>query len=517
MATEAEILAARRERARKLAEHAELFPARIPRPLDRIPELRAAHEAKDAATLEREAPAACAAGRVMSLRSFGKAVFAVLQAEGARLQVWVKRDGVGEPSFEAFRLYETGDFMWAAGPLLRTRTGELTLDARELGFLGKSYRPLPEKWHGLRDVEARYRERHLDLLVNPEARRAALCGSRTVSAMRAFLDARGFMEVETPVLQSQYGGAHARPFVTHHNTYDRSLYLRISLELYLKRLVVAGFDRVYEVGRNFRNEGISRKHSPEFTMLEVYQAYADYQDMMELCEGLVAFAAERSIGTTKVERDGRTLELAPPWPRRPLRELVRERTGIDLREASTLPALREALARRPLADVDPRAATSWAGLVDDVFSAAVEPTLIDPVFVVDYPVELSPLAKRKSSDPRLVERFEPFVGGFEIGNAFSELNDPDEQRARFLEQLSAREAGDEEAHPLDEDFLRALEQGMPPCGGLGIGIGRLVMILSGAQTLREVTLFPHLRPLEDGGERAAPGSTPEGRPEENEG
>jgi lysyl-tRNA synthetase class 2 len=499
MATEAEILAARRDRARRLAEREALFPARVPRRLDRIPELRSAHDAKDAAALEREAPSARVAGRIMSLRSFGKATFAMLQSEGARLQVWVKLDAVGAARFEVFRLYETGDFMWAEGPLVRTKSGELTVDARELGFLAKAYRPLPEKWHGLRDVEARYRERHVDLLVNEEVRRIALCASRTVSAVRAFLDERGFLEVETPILQAQYGGAHARPFATHHNTYQRSLYLRISLELYLKRLVVAGFDRVYEIGRNFRNEGISRKHSPEFSMLEVYQAYADYHDMMDLTERLVACAAERVLGTTKVERDGRTLELAPPWPRRPLAELVRERTGIDLVEASSLAALRAELRRRPVEGVDPGSAPSWARLVDDLFSAAVEPTLIDPIFVVDYPVELSPLAKRKDSEPRLVERFEPFVGGFEIGNAFSELNDPDDQRARFLEQVDAGEAGDEEAHPLDEDFLRALEQGMPPTGGLGIGMGRLVMILSGAQTLREVTLFPQLRPREGEG------------------
>jgi lysyl-tRNA synthetase class 2 len=495
MATEAEILAARRRRAERLRDEqgVELFPARVPRPLDLIPQLLARFGAASAEELSRERPAACTAGRIVGLRSFGKAAFAQLAGDGERLQVWVKRDLVGADAHERFKLFETGDFMWARGALLRTKTGELTLEAAELGFLAKSYRPLPEKFHGLVDVELRYRQRYLDLLVNPEVRSVALARSRAVSALRAFLDARGFVEVETPVLQPIYGGANATPFVTHHRTYDQQLYLRISFELYLKRLVIGGFDRVYEIGRDFRNEGISRKHNPEFSMLEVYQAYADYTDMMELTENLVASAAERVLGRTRVERAGREIELAPPWPRRSMAELIRERARVDIEKCADLESLRAALKAARVPDVD-AAAPSWALLVDSLFSAAVEPGLVEPTFVLDYPAALSPLAKRDARRPDLVERFEAFIGGMEIANAFSELNDPDDQRERFLAQAEAARRGDAEAHPIDEDFLLALEHGMPPCGGMGMGIGRLAMILTGASHLREVKLFPHLRP-----------------------
>jgi lysyl-tRNA synthetase class 2 len=452
--------------------------------------------AASAEDLEREPSAGCVAGRIVGLRSFGKAAFATLQGDGARLQVWIKRDSVGAEAHERFKLFEPGDFMWARGRFVRTRTGELTLDASELGFLAKSYRPLPEKFHGLVDVELRYRQRYLDLLVNPEVRAIALARSRAVAAVRAFLDERNFVEVETPVLQPIYGGANATPFVTHHRTYDQQLYLRISFELYLKRLVIGGLDRVYEIGRDFRNEGISKKHNPEFSMLEVYQAYADYTDMMELTENLVASAAQRVLGTTRVERDGRTIELAPPWPRRSMAELLRERTGVDIDKHVELEPLRAAVkaARVPDVDVD---APSWALLVDALFSAAVEPGLVEPTFVLDYPAALSPLAKRDANRPGLVERFEAFIGGMEIANAFSELNDPDDQRERFLAQAEAARRGDAEAHPIDDDFLLALEHGMPPCGGMGMGIGRLAMILTGASHLREVKLFPHLRPVGD--------------------
>jgi lysyl-tRNA synthetase class 2 len=315
-----------------------------------------------------------------------------------------------------------------------------------------------------------------------------------ISAMREFLDARGFLEVETPILQPLYGGANARPFTTIHNTYDQMLYLRISFELYLKRLVIGGLDRVYEIGRDFRNEGISKKHNPEFTMLEVYQAYADFEDMMELVEQLVAHAAERTLGTTVIEREGRKYDVAPPWPRRKMAELIRDACGIDILRVTELEALKGAVKQARVPNVDPAEATSWAGLVDAVFSETVEPKLQQPTFVVEYPAPLSPLAKRDAQAPQFVERFEAFIGGMEIANAFSELNDPDEQRARFEEQAEASRRGDVEAEPLDEDFLRALEHGMPPTGGLGVGVGRLAMILSGASHLREVKLFPHLRP-----------------------
>jgi lysyl-tRNA synthetase class 2 len=498
MATEAEILEARRRHAEALGElGVELFPARVPRPLDRVPDVRARYDTATEEELEKERPVVALAGRILGIRSFGKMAFAVLQNEGEQLQVWVKRDGVGEDAYAQFKHYEGGDFMWARGPVVRTRKGELTVEAAEIGFLAKSYRPLPEKWHGLVDVDQRYRQRYIDLLVNPEARRHAMVRSQTTSAMRHFLEERGFVEVETPVLQPLYGGALARPFTTHHHTYDTDLYLRISLELYLKRLIIAGIDRVYEIGRNFRNEGVDRTHNPEFAMLEVYQAYADYHDMMELTELLVSGVAQRVLGTTVVERDGRSIDLAPPWPRRPMVELIRDAVGIDIEEARTLEALREQVKRAKLPDVDAGKAATWGLLVDDLFSAAVEPSLIDPTFVVSYPTEISPLAKRHVEDPHTVERFEAFVAGFEICNAFSELNDPDDQRERFQAQKAAAQSGDDEAHPVDEDFLRALEHGMPPTGGMGMGVGRLSMLLSGASHIRETKLFPYMRPRDD--------------------
>ena len=493
MATEQEILAARRARAEKLRDAGvELFPARVPRDRSAIPEVLARFGTADADALAQAAAVFCIAGRIVALRSFGKMAFATLQGDGERLQVWLKQDLLGG-AFESVRLYEVGDFIWARGPLVRTRKGELTIEAREQGFLAKSYRPLPEKFHGLQDVEARYRQRYLDVLTNPESRQIFVTRSRMISAMRGFLDERGFLEVETPILQPLYGGANARPFTTIHNTYDQMLYLRISFELYLKRLVIGGLDRVYEIGRDFRNEGVSKKHNPEFAMLEVYQAYADFEDMMALTEQLVAHAAERTLGTTVIERDGRQLELAPPWPRRKMAELIHAACGIDIGRATELGALQAAVKQANLPDVDATGATSWAGLVDTIFSEIVEPALFTPTFVVEYPAALSPLAKREPGRPQMVERFEAFMGGMEICNAFSELNDPDEQRQRFLDQAEAARRGDTEAQPLDEDFLRALEHGMPPTGGLGLGVGRLAMMLTGASHLREVKLFPHMR------------------------
>jgi lysyl-tRNA synthetase class 2 len=432
----------------------------------------------------------------MATRSFGELLFLDLVEQGERIQVSGRKQELPAELFAFLRDLDVGDFARVEGVLWRTKSDELTVDARACELLAKSLRPLPEKWHGLKEVEARYRQRHLDLLVNPEARRVALLRSRALAALRAFLDARGFLEVETPSLQPLYGGAAARPFTTHHAAYDQTLFLRISDELYLKRLVVGGLDRVYEIGHNFRNEGVSRKHNPEFTMLECYQAYADYRDMMELSEALIAEVARRVRGGTSLEYQGRRLELAPPWPRTTLREALVAAIGVDVLEAPDLAALQHAVRGKGL---DPGDAPTWGKLVDDLFSAHVEPELVQPIFVTDYPHELSPLAKRSAGDPRLVERFEPFVAGMEIGNAFSELNDPDDQRERLLGQQRARQAGDEEAHPLDEDYLRALEHGLPPTGGLGIGVDRLVMLLADVPHIREVILFPHLRP-ERGGE-----------------
>jgi len=488
--------AARRERLAALrAAGVDPYPARVG-PREPVAALRRRHDEHDAAWLEAHPERVAVAGRIVALRSFGKLLFLSLVEDGARVQASARAKEMDPAAFEFVRGLDVGDFVRVEGPLWRTRTGELTVDAREVDLLAKSLRPLPEKWHGLADVELRFRRRYLDLLVNEDARRIALVRSRATTALRAALDARGFLEVETPALQPLYGGAAARPFETHHALYDQKLYLRISDELYLKRLIVGGLDRVYEIAHNFRNEGVSRKHNPEFTMMECYQAYADYRDMMELVQGLVRETAERAHGSARIEVRGEKLDLAAPWPRVSLRDAIAEATGIDVLAAADLGALREAVRGRGL---DPGDAPTWATLVDALFSAHVEPRLVQPTLVVDYPRELSPLAKRSAADPRLVERFEGFVAGMEIANAFSELNDPDDQRERLVEQAGAKARGDEEAHPLDEDYLQALEYGMPPTGGLGVGVDRLVMLLADAPHIREVVLFPHLRP-EGGGE-----------------
>jgi lysyl-tRNA synthetase class 2 len=484
----------RRERLDGLrAANVDPYPARVG-PREPIASVRRRFGPRDAASLESAPEVVGVAGRVVAMRSFGKLVFATLLEDGTRLQVSARRSEVPPEVFDAVKALDVGDFVRVEGPVWRTKTDELTVDVRSTQLLAKGLRPLPEKWHGLTDVEARFRQRYLDLLVNAEARRVAVLRSRIVSAMRRFLDERGFLEIETPVLQPIYGGAAARPFSTLHNTYDQTLYLRISDELYLKRLVVGGLDRVYEIGRVFRNEGVSRKHNPEFTMMECYQAYADYRDMMDLCQSMIQEIALSTLGSSSIEYQGHAIDLAGDWPRVPLRDAILKATGIDFLAHSDLGSLREATRA---AGLDPGDAPTWGRLVDDLFSAHVEPGLIQPTFITDYPLELSPLAKRSAEDPRLVERFEPFLGGMEIGNAFSELNDPDDQRARLEATRRDREAGDEEAHPLDEDYLQALEVGLPPTGGLGVGVDRLVMVLADAPSLREVIAFPHLRPLAD--------------------
>ena len=471
------------------------YPPRVG-PRESLARVRERFDAVDGATLEADAPEVGVAGRVVALRVFGKLVFATLLENGERLQISAKKAELPAEVFQFIKKLDIGDFVRVSGPLWRTKSDELTVDVREAELAAKGLRPLPEKWHGLSDVEARFRQRYLDLLVNADARRIAVQRSQVVSAMRASLDARGYLEVETPVLQPIYGGAAARPFTTHHNTYDQELFLRISDELYLKRLVVGGLDRVYEIGRVFRNEGVSRKHNPEFTMMECYAAYADYADMMELAQSLVQEIAERVHGTTQIEYQGQKLDLGGEWRRVTLQDAIADATGIDILAHADLGSLSEAVKAKGW---DPDDAPNWGRLVDDLFSDHVEPKLIQPTFVTDYPVELSPLAKRNPNDPRLVERFEPFLAGMEIGNAFSELNDPDDQRERLMAGRAALEAGDEEAHPLDEDYLRALEIGLPPTGGLGMGVDRLVMILCDAPNLREVITFPHMRPRTDEG------------------
>jgi lysyl-tRNA synthetase class 2 len=430
------------------------------------------------------------AGRVMALRLHGKTAFANLQDGSGQIQLHARVDVLGEPAYGLFTSLDLGDFIGVAGHVCRTRRGEVTLAVEEFVPLAKSLRPLPEKWHGLTDIELRYRQRYVDLIVNPRVKQVFETRSRVVQAIRGFLTARGFLEVETPILQSIPGGANARPFITHHHALDMDLYLRIAEELHLKRLIVGGFEKVFELGRVFRNEGISIKHNPEYTLLEVYQAYVDYQEIMRLTEELFAAVAREVLGTTKVTFQGVELDLTPPWPRRSMLDAIRATTGVDFREIREDAAAGEAVRKLGL---EPDKLPNRGKLIQAVFEAFVEPTLIQPVFIIGHPVEVSPLAKRKPDDPTLSERFEAYVNTWEMANAFSELNDPLDQRERFLAQARAREKGDEEAQYLDEDFLNALEIGMPPTGGLGVGVDRLVMILTDSPSIRDVLLFPHLR------------------------
>jgi lysyl-tRNA synthetase class 2 len=455
------------------------------------------HSAANAVELtpeEGEGPEVIVAGRVMAMRGMGKRTFLDLRDGSGRIQVSMTRDTLGEETYGLLKLIDLGDFLGVRGPLFRTKTGEATVDGHEVTVLTKALRAPPEKWHGLHDVETRYRHRHLDLMANEEARRIFEVRSKTVSAIRRFLDAQGYLEVETPVLQGTAGGAAARPFITHHNTLDRDFALRISLELHLKRLVIGGFDRVYEIGRIFRNEGVSTKYNPEFTMLELYEAYADYNRMMELTENMVTHIAKEVLGTANVEHEDFTLDLTPPWTRIRMRDAIMERSGVDYAALDGLEALQDAANATGI-----HIEKEWGRgkIIDELLTAHVEPHLQQPTFITDYPIELSPLAKRKADDAGTVERFEPFMCGREIGNAFTELNDPIDQRERFVEQARLKAAGDDEAEVVDEDFLQAIEYGMPPTGGLGIGIDRLMMALTGVNSIREVILFPALRERQD--------------------
>src|SRR5437588_7500340 len=433
-------------------------------------------------------------GRIRLIREMGKAAFAQIEDGTGRIQVYFRINDIGEDAYKTLKLLDIGDFIQVRGFLFITRTGERTLHVREYRMLAKGLRPLPEKYHGLEDVETRQRKRYLDLIANgDEARRIFVIRSRTISAMRRYLDEHGFLEVETPILQPLYGGATARPFITHHNALDRDFYLRIAVELYLKRLIVGGFERVYEIGRDFRNEGIDRTHNPEFTMMECYQAYADYNDIMVLVEEMVSFIAQDAKGSPRITYQGREIDLTPPWPRIPLLDAIAEFTGIDVR----LFPDKESLAAEMRAkgyEVDPK--HGRGRLIDDLMGAIFRkdtPLLRQAIFLTDYPRDISPLAKDHSEVPGLVERFQPFIGGLECGNAFTELNDPIDQRKRFEDQMRQREQGDDEAQVLDEDFLEALEVGMPPAGGLGIGIDRLVMLMADQDSIRDVILFPAMR------------------------
>jgi lysyl-tRNA synthetase class 2 len=434
------------------------------------------------------------AGRLSARRGHGKAAFLDLVDRSGRIQLHARKD-VLHDAYEGLIDLDLGDLIGVEGAPFRTRRGELSVRVDRWELLAKALRPPPDKFHGLTDVETRYRRRELDLLANEETRELFMMRSRLVAAVRRFLDDRGFLEVETPVLQPLYGGALARPFTTHHNALGRDFYLRIATELYLKRLIVGGLERVYELGKDFRNEGISHKHNPEFTMLETYEAWADYEDVAVMTEQLVAHAAEQTVGGTTVEREGETIDLSPPWRRVTLREAIVEQTGVDIEEQTDRDSLLAEMRGRGM-ELHPEPGTGWGKLVDELLSKHVEPKLIQPTFVLDYPVELSPFAKSHRSKPGLVERFEGFIGGIEVANAFSELNDPDEQRRRFTEQQRLAAGGDEETQPFDEDYVHALEHGMPPTGGLGLGIDRLLMLLSGRHSIREVVLFPALRERE---------------------
>jgi lysyl-tRNA synthetase class 2 len=495
------------DRLRKLTELQERGVRPYPNQVSRTHTAReavSAFEAAEAVSLQAPAPVSVTVcGRIVRQNLKGKAFFAHIEDGTGRVQLFARVDGVGEAAFEMIRRHlDLGDFVQARGTMMRTRAGEVSVLVEELLLLAKALSPLPvikervaddgsvERYGAFSDVEERYRQRYADLAVNPASREVFRKRAHTVSALRRFLDGEGFLEVETPVLQPVYGGAAARPFVTHHNQLHQDLYLRISFELYLKRLLVGMYDAVYEIGRDFRNEGVSFKHNPEFTQLEFYQAYTDYRGMMGLTERMVAYAAEQVTGSTTVCFEGHAINLAPPWQRITLREAIRQQTGIDYTD---FPDARALLAAMKAAGLSASPTASWGRLVDTLLGDTVEPALIQPTFVHDYPRDISPLAKTMPGDPTHVERFEIFVGGMEMGNAFTELNDPLDQEARFVEMSRLYAAGEEEATPLDEDYLRAMRYGMPPCGGCGVGVDRLVMLLTDRSTIREVLLFPHLR------------------------
>ena len=457
----------------------------------------AQHGSRSAEELEATSIHTRTAGRILAIRSFGKASFLVISDGRARIQVYIRQDALSERDFKIFKLLDLGDLIGVEGRLFRTRTKELTIWASRLEFLAKCLLPLPEKWHGLQDVEIRYRQRYLDLIVNPDSRRVFEVRSRVTAALREFLIARGFLEVETPMMQPIAGGALARPFVTHHNTLDMRLYMRVAPELYLKRLTVGGIEKVFEINRNFRNEGISTQHNPEFTMLEFYWAYADYNDLMTLTEEMLLFVARTAVGAEELTFGERTISLKPPFRRLSLREGARSAAARRLGVEIAPDALRSRDAAADLAarlGVQVTPAMGPGAIAAALFEALCEEDLIQPTFVYDFPTDVSPLSKQKPDDPDTVERFELFVAGFEVANAFSELNDPAEQRRRFEEQLESRAGGDEEAHAMDEDYIRALEFGMPPAGGEGVGVDRLVMLLTNSPSIRDVILFPLMRP-----------------------
>jgi lysyl-tRNA synthetase class 2 len=490
------------QRQSNLAELAKLGVEVYPRTFERthtITVLADGWGQKTHDELEAERTETITAGRILAIRAFGKASFLVLSDGHAKIQVYIRQDSMPELDFKIYKLLDFGDWVGVEGRLFRTKTNELTIWASRLHFLAKCMLPLPEKWHGLTDVETRYRQRYLDLIVNPDSRKVFETRSRVISAIREFMTARGYLEVETPMMQPIAGGAIARPFTTHHNALDMDLYLRIAPELYLKRLTVGGLEKVFEINRNFRNEGISTQHNPEFTMMEFYEAYADYHALMRMTEEMIATAARQAAGSEQITFGEHRISLTAPFVRLSLREAAREAASRRLHREVTDAELRDRSAAAAIAgqlgvEVDPG---HGAGkIATGIFEALCEDTLIQPTFVYDFPTEVSPLSKQKPDDPDTVERFELYIGGFEVANAFSELNDPAEQRRRFEAQLKDRARGDLEAHAMDEDYIRALEYGLPPTGGEGVGIDRLVMLLTNSPSIRDVILFPLMRARE---------------------
>ena len=443
---------------------------------------------------EMEGQTVTLAGRIMAVRGHGKASFAHLMDMSGKVQLYFRQDVLGDGLYEIFHLIDIGDIIGVEGVVFRTQKGEISVKVTSFEVLAKSLRPLPEKWHGLKDVETRYRQRYLDLIVNPEVRDTFILRSKVIQAMRRFLDKADFLEVETPMMHPIAGGAAAKPFVTYHNALDINLYMRIAPELYLKRLIVGGFEKVYEINRVFRNEGISIKHNPEFTLLELYQAYGDYEVVMGITEQIIAAVAQEVLGTTQITYQGQDIDLTPPWKRMTMTEAVQKYGGVDFANIKTVEAAR-AIADKLAVKYEQK--QGIGAILNNVFEEVAEQHLIQPTFILGHPTEISPLAKRNKDNPDITDRFEAFIFCREIANGFSELNDPIDQKERFLNQMAQREAGDDEAHMLDEDYVTALEFGMPPTGGLGIGIDRLVMFLSDNYSIRDVILFPHMRPVRD--------------------
>lgn len=443
---------------------------------------------------ELEGQEVAVSGRIMSRRGHGKVSFMDIQDAQGRIQIFAKLDNLGEEEYEDLSYLDIGDIVGAVGNVFKTQTGEVSIKASKVILLTKSLQILPEKFHGLKDQDLRYRQRYVDLIVNPEVKDTFILRSKIIKAVREYLDERGFLEVETPILSTVAGGANARPFATHHNALDIDMYLRIANELYLKRLIVGGFEKVYEMGRMFRNEGMSPKHNPEFTNMELYQAYVDYEEIMRLTENLFAYVAEKTLGTTKINYQGTELDVAPPWQRMDMAEAVKKYTGVDF---SLINTDEKARAIGKAKGIEVKASMTRGHIISEMFEEFVEEHLIQPIFITGHPVEISPLAKRNPDDPRITNRFEAFINTWELANAFSELNDPIDQRERFEQQAEQKESGDEEAHPMDTDFINAIEVGLPPTGGLGIGIDRMIILYTNQPSIRDILLFPTMKPIED--------------------